>query len=76
MNALAFVVASHCDAESLLNADVEAVSSPDWKRFVAALPQDERTLLLVFTREAIHTPSRLQCTAEFTNCLFCQADNA
>ena len=58
VKAVALVAASRYDAEGLLNADVEAGSRPAWKRFVAALPYDERTLLRIFRCGAIRTPTK------------------
>ena len=45
VRALALVAASRYDVEGLEQADVEAGSSPAWKRFVASLPLEEHTLL-------------------------------
>ena len=76
MKALARVTASRHDTEGILSADVEAGSSTAWKRFVAALPLEERTLLRIFRCGAIRTPTRRHRSMEQRPCRFCMFPNA
>ena len=75
VKALARVVATRFDTEGF-NADVEAGSSPAWKRFVAALPLEERTLLRIFRCGAIRTPTKRLRDMEMRACPFCMFPNA
>ena len=76
VKALALDCRSRFDIEGLEQADVEAGSSPAWKRFVASLPYEERTLLRIFRCGAIRTPTRRHRCVEQHACPFCMFPNA
>ena len=76
VQAIAMVSRARFDLEGLEQADVEAGSRPAWKRFVAALPFEERTLLRIFRCGAIRTPTRRYRHADQTGCPFCCCPNA
>ena len=76
IKALWLVVASRFDADGIGEADVEAGSSPAWKRFVASLTLEERTLLRFYCDGAIRTPTRRHRCVEQRACPFCMSPNA
>ena len=76
VKALGLVVASRFDADGIGQADGEAGSSPVWKRFVASLTLDERTLLRIYRGGAIRTPTRRHRCVEQRACPFCMSPNA
>ena len=71
VQALARASRARFDLEGLDRAAVEAGSSPAWKRFLAALPLDERTMIRVYRCGAIRTPTRRHRHADLTGCPFC-----
>ena len=76
IKALWLVVASRFDADGIGQADVEAGSRPAWKRFVASLALEKRTLLRIYRGGAIRTPTRMHICVEQRACTCCMSPNA